>query len=186
MSINNLIQNCIGKKFSGTLSIIHFICEKDVLSVPAFLPENNPGDTITFDGDISLKSGKVWKKIPIIIDSGEIIKSATGITTAKAYSNVFNFRIIKNKASDEWVQKHINVEAVFIIKEKIGINRVLGNIGTPAFLSLAEGKTGSNLDSEKFWNLQITDTTGCVAPVYNGEIKTKLSDFNNDFNNDFA
>ena len=48
--------------------------------------------------------------------------------------------------------------------------RIIGSPEVPAELMAAEGKTGTTLDSEKAWICEVSDTTGIVAPVYEGTI----------------
>ena len=167
------------------MSLMYLVCKNDVASFPLLKTTEVVGDKITLDGDITLKPGKKFAKIAIIVDSGEIIHTSGGFITAKAFGNKMEFFLFKNMQADEWVNNHINTDFIAIIKEKVGVYRVLGNLDSPAQIAIAEGKTGKGINTEKVWSLNITDETGDVAPYYFGEIKTTNSDFNNDFNNDF-
>lgn len=185
MAIKDLLYAAFGKRFAGTFSLIYLICKDNIENFPNRLASNAVGDSISLDGNITLKSGKKFAKVLIVVDSGEMVNTVYGYRSAKAIGNVFNCFLMKGIISDEWVNDNINTEFVAIIREKIGVYRVIGDISKPAHISASEGKSGSTLDTSKYWILTISDSTGQVAPYYTGFIKTSNSDFNNDFNNDF-
>lgn len=170
MTIKDLIQSCFGKNFAGTFSILYLINKNDVATFPNRKTTEDVGDSISLDGNITLKSGKKFAKVAIVVDSGELIHTAAGTRSAKSYGNTFDFFLIKNITSDEWVNNNINKEFVGIIREKVGVYRVIGDPDNPAQISIAEGKTGNGIDSSKVWTLKLTDATGEVAPYYQGQI----------------
>jgi hypothetical protein len=164
MTLKDLIQSCFGKNFAGNFSMLYLICAKDILLWPALKTTEAVGDSITFASDVILNPGATIGKIAIVVDTGEITHTALGTRSAKSIGNSYNFKILKTKAADEWMNENLNMEVIAFVKEKMGFYRVFGNPDVPAQISTAEGKTGNTLETEKAWNLQISDSVGGVAP----------------------
>jgi len=59
---------------------------------------------------------------------------------------------------------------VFIIEDKDGKMRVLGNDRVPTTRTAAVGTNGPALTDEKSWAITIMDNTGRIAPYYEGVI----------------
>lgn len=168
--VKDLANICGEKNPAGLKVDIYGVCKDDILTWPAKKVTTGVGDSITFDGDIVLKAGKKWAKIEVIADTGEVTHTAAGVRSSKGFTNKLDFKVAKSIASDEWMNDNINSCMVFLAKEKTGNVRVIGSPEVPAELQAAEGKTGTNIESEKSWIASIMDTTGEVAPYYEGAI----------------
>jgi hypothetical protein len=163
MTCGDAITPGIGRK-------LYAACACDIDVFPPFRTTTAPGDSITLNGDITLETGKKFAEVGLIVDSGEITHPGVGNTGSRAYNNQLVGKIQKTVASDEWFNKNRNACFVFIVPEKDGTIRVLGNKDIPAMITASEGKGGNTNDSEKVWDFTIMDTIGDVAPVYTGAI----------------
>jgi hypothetical protein len=170
-SIKDLAGNSDGKPNpAGTTNKVYLVCVEDVATFPALSTGSNVGDSITYSDPIVLKTNKAFATIDVIVDEGELTHTAGGTRTAKAFENMFDFKLAKTLASDEWVNNHINSCIIALVKEKSGKIRLLGTLECPTELLAAEGKTGKGITTEKSWICQIKDTTGMVAAYYTGAI----------------
>jgi hypothetical protein len=168
--VKDLASVCGEKNPTGIKVKLHAVCKDDILTWPAKKVTTGTGDSITFDGDIVLKAGKKFATIDVIADTGEVTHTAVGTRGSKSMVNKLDFKVVKSIASDEWFNDNLNSCLVVLVTEKTGKVRVLGSPDVPAELLAAEGKTGMTLESEKSWIASINDSTGEVAPYYEGAI----------------
>ena len=59
MIVKSLRFECNGKKIPGTLYQMFMVSKCEVATFPPFLTTTGIGDSITLDGDIVLKQGKI-------------------------------------------------------------------------------------------------------------------------------
>lgn len=170
MSVEDLSAVCGEKNPAGLKRKVYGICECDIATIPAMKTTTGVGDSITIDGNITLEAGKKWAEIDVIPDTGEVTHTSAGVRSGKGFTNKFDFKLEKSIGSDEWMNKNVNGCMVFLVEEKTGKFRLIGNKEVPASFDAAEGKTGSTIDSEKSWICSVMDTTGEVAPYYEGTI----------------
>lgn len=170
MDISDLAVECGTKITPGTKRIVYAVCACDIDVFPPFLATTGVGDSITLNGNITLAVGKKFAQVGLITDSGEITHPGVGAVSSRAYNNQLVGKIQKTIASDEWFNKHRNGCFVFVVPQKDGTTRVLGNKDVPAMITASEGKEGTNNESEKVWDFTIMDTVGDVAPYYTGTI----------------
>lgn len=170
MDIANLTDECGTVIKPGLTRKLYAVCACDIDVFPGFLATTGAGDSITLDGNITLLTGKKFAEVGIVTDSGEIVHQGVGVVGSRSYNNQLTGKIRKTVAADEWFNKNRNACFVFIVPEKDGTMRVLGNKDVPAMITASEGKTGSGPESEKIWDFTILDTVGEVAPVYTGTI----------------
>ena len=170
MDIKDLTGQCGAVVTPGFGITIYAVCPCDIETYPAFKTTTAVGDSITLDGDIVLKTGKKFATITAISETVGLNENSVGVVGSKAIQNDFNFKALKTKASDDWVETHLNGCFLFVIKNKEGQMRVVGSPDVPATLDTAVGVNGLALSDEKNWALKIMDNTGHVAPYYEGEI----------------
>jgi hypothetical protein len=170
MDIADLAVACGTKITPGTKRVIYAVCACDIDVFPPFLATTGAGDSITLDGNITLTAGKKFAQVGLITDSGEITHPGVGAQSSRAYNNQLVGKIQKTIESDEWFNKNRNGCFVFVVPQKDGTTRVLGNKDVPAMITASEGKEGTNNESEKVWDFTIMDTVGDVAPYYEGTI----------------
>ena len=170
MDVTSYTAECGTKIVPGTKSKLYLVCACDIDTFPARKSTTAVGDSITLDGDIVLKTGKAFAEIDIISETGVIKHTGVGSITSKNFTNSFDFKVQKDKASDEWFNNTQNACLVGIIVEKDGTMRVFGQPDVPARIESAEGSTGGENADEKSWIAQIMDKTGQVAPIYEGAI----------------
>jgi hypothetical protein len=170
MDILDLAGNCGDQVIPGNTARVWAVCACDITTFPGFLATTGVGDSITLDGNIVLAASKKFAKIDVVVDSGEVKHNQVGSVGSKNYTNSFGFKVVKNIASDEWFNKHVNACFVFLVEDKEGNIRVLGNVKIPAMMDSSEGTTGTDNGTEKIWTAMIMDKTGKVAPYYTGTI----------------
>jgi hypothetical protein len=170
--IDNLAGSGCGSAtvLPGTEASLYVTCACNVDTWPTYLTTTGVGDSITLDGNIVLLAGMFFAKIDIIVDTGEIEHNKVGPRGNKNFTNKLSFKVVKNKASDEWFDKNPNACIIGIIAQKDGQKRVFGTPGVPASIDEATGKGGMANDSEATWAAVISDTTGRVNPYYTGTI----------------
>jgi len=170
MDVQDLVIECGTSSTPGTKRFLYAVCACDIDVFPPFLATTGVGDSIKLDGDITLLATKKFAKVGLIIDSGEIKHPGVGVIGSRSYNNQLDGKIQKNIASDEWFNKNKNSCFVFVVEQKDGTVRVLGNKDVPAMITASEGTEGVNNESEKVWNFTVMDTIGSVAPYYEGAI----------------
>lgn len=171
MDILDLNISCGETVIPGTRAKLYVCCECDIETFPDYVsPVVNPEDAITLDGDIVLKPNKKFAELDIILDSGQIKHELVGTRGSKNYNNTLDFKILKTPVADAWFDRHPNACLIGIVKQKDGTQRVFGAPEIPAFIETATGDGGNTNDSEAAWTAQIKDSTGKIAPIYNGVI----------------
>lgn len=170
MDIKNLTDQCFVETIPGFTAKIFAVCSCDIETWPALKTTTGTGDKITLNGDIVLKTGKKFAEIALIPDSGKLTETEVGVVGSMNFQAVFEAKIAKNIASDEWMALTKNGCWVFIVKDKDGNSRVLGTNEIPATRTATVGNNGPDLASEKTWTVTITDNTGKIPPYYEGEI----------------
>lgn len=171
MEVQDFVFECGTEIVPGANAKMYAVCACDIDVFPAYLTSTGTGDSITLDGDIVLKADKKWATVDVIVDSLDLTHTLVGVRSSRNYTNKIDAKMPKVKASDEWMEKNKNACLVVIIEEKAtNVRRVIGNVNVPASIDAAEGKIGTNNESEKSWIFSVMDTTGKVAPYYTGAI----------------
>lgn len=186
MTVSPLTFVLGGENIPGLVYKMYIADRRDVLLFPQRKTSSAIGDKLTLDGNILLKPGRVWKCVEIISDTGKIIHQAVGFLKHKAYVNKLDFKLQKDKGSDEWFQKHLNFDGIILIREKSGRYRVFGDDDNGAKFESVEGIGGADIYDERSWIAQIVDKTGKIAPYYDGEIKLVNSSWSSAFSSAFS
>jgi hypothetical protein len=168
--IADLTGQCGVRTIPGYKTNIYAVCGCDILTFPALKTTTGVGDSITLDGDIVLKTGKKFAQLEVISESGKVTETEVGMVGSQVFQSQFEFKLPKTIASDEWLDANPNACMVFIIEDKDGNKRVLGNDKVATTRTAAVGTNGPALTDEKSWAITIQDNTGRIAPYYEGVI----------------
>lgn len=170
MQIHDLTGECCPENVPGYESTLHIVpaCDvEDFPTIPAY-DSSSPGDSVTLTGDIVLKANKKFLTIPIVMDSGSTMSTAQGNLGSKGFRNDANFEIQGNNADTlAWSQRALNGCYIALLEDKMGRLRVIGTKKTPAKFETIEHGNSSE-DSKATYLLY--DTTGRIAPIYEGTI----------------
>ena len=171
MDIQDSIHVCGTPNIPGVRTRVFLVCECDVETWPDRLATTAPGDAITLDGDIVLKTGKFWSRFDIISQTGEIKNTMIGVRGSKSYQQTFDFQKANiTDEVDDWFNTHANMCAIAVVEDNMGIKRVMGKPGCPVDIATAEGTSGMGPDSGRIWTSQLYAHTGEVALTYTGEL----------------
>ena len=168
--IADLTGQCGVRTIPGYKVKIYAACSCDIETFPAYKTTTGVGDSITLDGDIVLLAGKKWAVLETISETGKVTETEVGVIGSQVFQSQFEFKLPKTIASDEWLDANPNACMVFIIEDKDGKMRVLGNDRVPTTRTAAVGTNGPALTDEKSWAITIMDNTGRIAPYYEGVI----------------
>lgn len=168
--IADLTGQCGVRTIPGYKTNIFAVCGCDILTFPDRKTTTDPGDSITLDGNIVLKTGKKFAQLEVISETGKVTETEVGVIGSQVFQSQFEFKLPKTILSDEWLDANPNACMVFIIEDKDGNMRVLGNEKVPTTRTAAVGTNGPGLADEKTWAITIMDNTGRIAPYYEGTI----------------
>lgn len=170
MDIADLTGQCGIRTIPGYKTKLYAVCACDIETFPGYLTTTGVGDSITLDGDIVLKTDKKWAQLDTISETGKVTETEVGVIGSQVFQSQFEFKLPKTLASDEWLDANPNACMVFLIEDKDGKQRVLGNDKVPTTRTAAVGTNGPGLTDEKSWAITIMDNTGRIAPYYTGVI----------------
>ena len=168
--IADLTGQCGVRTIPGFKVLIYAACANDIETFPARKTTTGVGDTITLDGPIVMKTGKKFAKLEVISESGKVTETEVGVVGSQVFQSQFECKLPKTIASDEWMDANPNSCMVYIIEDKDGNKRVLGNDKVPTTRIAAVGTNGPALTDEKTWAVTIMDNTGRIAPYYEGVV----------------
>lgn len=137
----------------------------------------NPGDVgynyetgVTVADDIVFDAGKGFAKIMVQADSGEVKTSLVGNKGNKKHKQSFAFYVPGNsKKLLGFLRTCKNIPMAFLVDERDGQRRCIGDKFNPAFLSEVEGTTGKGGEDDK--GVQFTIEAYSIPIVYEGVIQ---------------
>lgn len=169
MDIQSSIHNCGDKNPAGIQTRLYLVCACDIDVWPDRLATTGLGDSITLDGDITLKATKVWAEFDIITKTGEVKNTAIGPDGSKSFEQTLDFKKANiGVGVEEWFNDNINMCAIAVFVDKLGVKRVMGAPGSPVKFESTEGTLGMGPDTGREWTGQLKAHTGEVTLVYTG------------------
>jgi len=139
------------------------------------------GDLASYTGSFTLITttpAVVWKELDVLVDNSPVKSEAQGSKPSKSFLNTATFvspRVDEQAAGLARIAN--NDDYVFLIQEKPGKYRVIGNE-----MYLTEVKTSQSLGSkptdEMSTTYEASVTDVCPAPYYTGEIITENGTIN--------
>lgn len=167
----SLVNACGSTNVPGLAVRTWWVQKDDVDVFPDRKIAGPQGDTVVLDGDITLVALKAFKEIDLVTDSGEIKSTMVGPVGSRSFENTLDFIIPKlTPETAEFHECNANQCLVVIVKQKDGNFRVLGSPDSPAFFETQDGASGKTSGDTSGFTDQLKDTTGLVAPFYEGII----------------
>ena len=126
--------------------------------------------------DIIFKADKGFFQLTVQTETGEVKNELGGNKGNKKAKNMFDFYVANNnKGNLGFVEIYKNVPMVLLVMEYTGRIRVIGTVESPAYMDTVAATSGKGPDDDNGIQITISDSTGRIAPVYNGNI-TVLND----------
>jgi len=121
--------------------------------------------------DITFLSGKGFKKLRIMPETGEVKDELTGNKGNKKVKQSFEFMIANTDATlIGFVRQYKNVPMVVLVRERTGRIRKIGSKANPAFFDAVSITTGKTAEDDSGMTLTVTAVSGSPAPEYAGAI----------------
>lgn len=148
MEIEDL-NSCTNSEVQSGISEtgVYYAPHAHATTIPMPLAPGDPGYTYekatTVSTPIVFQAGKGFGKIDVQVDTGEVKVTAGGNKGNKTTKQTFEFML---KGSDErnlgFLRTHLNTPMIWIVTDRNGKKRQLGDAINPAYLSEGESTTG--------------------------------------------
>lgn len=173
--VNENLDSCINAEVQAGVSEVgvYYAKHDDTLVIPEPPKIGDVGadfeGVVTVDEDITFAAGKGFGKIVIQSDTGEVMLALVGNKGNKKTKNSFSFYVASNaKKLLGFVRTFKNIPMIFIVTERDGQKRLIGDKFNPAYLSEVAGTTGKGGEDDK--GIQFTIESFGVPIVYEGVI----------------
>lgn len=173
--VNESLDACINAEIQAGVSEVGVFYAKhsDALVIPEPLKIGDVGadyeKVVTVETDITFTAGKGFGKIVIQSDTGEVKLALVGNKGNKKTKNSFDFYVASNaKKLLGFVRTMKNIPMIFLVTERDGQKRLIGDKYNPAYLSEVAGTTGKGGEDDK--GIQFTIESFGVPIVYEGVI----------------
>jgi len=177
-SLENIDASCNVELVAGISELeIYGAIASHVENMPELPEIGSTGTTLeqlaTLTGDITFpaSSGKGFFKIGIMSDTGEVKHEGVGNKGNKKFKNTFEFYIPGTEANNlGFARQYVNTPMIFVVREKSGRLRLLGNKLIPAYMETIAGTTGKKVEDDTGTNYIIEQTAAYPAPIYTGAL----------------
>lgn len=161
---------CGAANVKGIAVQIHVACACNVATIPtppAYDPAT-PGASVTIATDITMQAGEYFRTIDVITDRGAVRSALEGPQGSQSFRNSLEFALAgSDPATLAWWEQSKNGCLIAIVTEKTGRKRLIGNLLSPAHYESLEVSNSSEANEGVG---MLFDTTGKIAPVYEGVI----------------
>lgn len=170
------LTSCLNQETASGVSEvgIYYALHAQATTVPMPLKRTDPGYTyekgVTVTEDIVWQAGKGFSKIDVLVDTGEIKHETPGNKGNKKIKQLFDF-FVPNTAKKTLglVKTHLNTPMIFMVTDKDGSKRQLGDAHNPAYISENTGTSGKTGEDER--GVQFTIETYGTIIYYEGEVQ---------------
>lgn len=169
------IEKCRGRKnLPGTRAYFYGISLYDVITMPKY--NDTPEDlkaAATLVGDFVLAADVKWHKVGMVVDEGTIQTENQGTEGNKSFKNTFTGVIPgTEEEATGYINEMNNDQMIFLVPQRNGKFRLVGNKEFPAVLSLKQelGKTATDANTT---TVEAVATDYWSAPFYTGKIETE-------------
>ncbi|MBC5835806.1 hypothetical protein G6N05_05350 [Flavobacterium sp. F372] len=173
---NENLEACINSEIQAGVSEVgvYYAVHSQITTFPMPL---NPGDVgydfesaVTVASPIVFSAGKGFGRMTVQSDMGEVKVSAPGNKGNKKSKSSFDFYIPGNsKKLLGYIRTFKNIPMVFIVTERDGQKRLVGDKFNPAYMSEVEGTTGKGGEDNK--GVQFTIEAFSLPIVYESTIQ---------------
>lgn len=173
--VNESLDFCLNAEIQAGVSEVGVFYAKhsDALVIPEPLKIGAVGanfeTVVTVTADITFTAGKGFGKILVQPDTGEVLLSLVGNKGNKKTKNSFNFYVASNdKKLLGFVRTFKNIPMIYIVTERDGQKRQIGDKHNPAYMLEVAATTGKGGEDDK--GTQFTIESFGVPIVYEGVI----------------
>jgi len=171
MSFGDLLNACGDTNPPGVKVNTYWVNAGDVETWPVLKTTTDPGDTITYDGDIVLKANKSFSKIVLVTDTGEVKSNLVGIVGSKSFERTLDGTTPKSGPEQlEFYNRVANACPIVLVEDKNGNMHVIGSPDVPAEIVTAESGTGKAVGDLNGTAFSIKGTEGAAGYFYEGVI----------------
>lgn len=131
----------------------------------------NFSQLVTISDNIVMKSGKVFNKIRVTLETSALNGDIQGNMDGKSFKNAISGQIPGNKAKAlgflQWAK---NSSLIAIIEELDGQVRILGHRAYPAKLTAGSANTGAKTTDDRAVKFTLESVRKGPAPVFTGKV----------------
>jgi hypothetical protein len=128
------------------------------------------GTAVEVTTDIVFQAGKGFGKIVLMPDTGEVMCDLVGNKGNKKTKSSFAFAVSGNdKTTLGFMRTHKNTPMLFLVPERDGQKRLVGDKYSAAYIIEGKSTTGKGGEDDKMVNFTIESF--CVPIVYSGVIQ---------------
>lgn len=161
---------------AGIGQFIWYASIEDIETLPQPVVDNSIADgdlasLVTIGSNIIMKSGKVFRRIYVTIETGGITATGQGEFDGKSFINALEFTHPGNEATvmgfQQWSK---NASLVFLVQEQDGNIRILGHRAYPAKAVDVSGTTGVKTADLKANMFKFQSVRKGPAPIFTGKV----------------
>jgi hypothetical protein len=169
--LRSLAASCGTMYPPGLKTRLSYILRDDIQSYPRTKEEmggTDQGDSMTFGEEFTLKSGKSWKTIDILVNTGGVSDILEGEVGGQGFVSRLNFFVLGDGAAErEFAQCFFENTGclIFQVGTKSGHTLVLGELDNALFVEVLEGNTGAQVGDRVGFNYTAFTKTGHPARI---------------------
>lgn len=160
---NENLDSCINTELAAGISEIgvYYAVHQQALVIPEPPAANDSSasleEIVTITEDITFPVGKGFAKITIQADSGEVTSDFVGKAGNQKHKETFPFSVAGNsKKVLGWARRYKNIPLIFLVTERDGQKRLIGDKHNPAYITELKGTTGKGGEDDKIMNFVIS------------------------------
>lgn len=170
------LDACINNEVQAGISEVgvRYAIHPQILNFP--MPKNYGEVGYTYETavavttDITFQAGKGFGKIVVMPDTGEVMCDLVGNKGNKKTKSAFAFAVSGNdKKTLGFMRTHKNTPMLFLVPERDGQKRLVGDKFNAAYIVEGKSTTGKGGEDDKLVNFTIESF--CVPIVYSGLIQ---------------
>lgn len=172
---NESLDSCINTEIAAGVSEVgvYFAVHGQALVIPEPPAANDAASSneeiVTVTADITFPVGKGFAKITVQADSGEVTTELVGNPGNKKHKEMFMFGVPGNsKKLLGHIRRYKNVPMIYLVTERDGQKRLIGDKNNPAYMTEVKGTTGKGGEDDKIVNFTISAYS--IPVVYEGII----------------
>lgn len=155
----------------GIRPVLYYIPKSDIVSWPSFVADpTTSAQEVTYDGGFTLDTDKTWKRINCIAIKSPLTSEPQGEIRSKTFMNKLTVvTALTDEDATAFAKDANNDDLVYIVQEKLGKYRVVGNELWNTETKVSQNTGGAPTD-EVGTNLEIEVSDLMPAPFFDHEI----------------
>lgn len=161
---------------AGIQQNVYYAKLSDIATLPKPIVDDSTGegalaDLVTISSDITMKSGKVFKKLYCTLEAGGLNGEVQGDLDGKSYKNSLKIFHPGSKLEALGFAQYVkNGNMIFLVPEADGQVRILGHAGYPAKLDTGSSNTGEKSTDRKGNEFVFMSVRKGPAPAFTGKV----------------